>query len=65
MNQLPGMSAAPTERREHQYWGRKGGQEKYRESIWAWKCRNCNGDAGFEGEDMVCDTLPEEVLVCH
>lgn len=54
MNQLPGMSNALAERREHQWWGKKGGQEKYREeSIWGWKSRNCNGDAGFEREDIV------------
>ena len=31
MIQLPGMSATLAEKREHQYGGKKGGQEKHRE----------------------------------
>lgn len=66
MSQLPGMSTALAERKEHQWWGRKGGQEKDREeSIWGWKCRNCNGDAGFEENDTVWETLLEEVLLLY
>lgn len=31
MNQLPGMSAALAEKREHQCWEKEGAQEKHRE----------------------------------
>lgn len=58
MNQLPGVSAALAEKREHQCGGKEGGQENHREPQDGGRKKefgdgSAGTDAGFEGGDMV------------